>query len=143
MAIAVFVCGFEHFAPPHSECIFRCFELPFFLFQTSCGGDESFPKVFILRRCVRREVAWTIVFAGPGLIIRLVLFGRLLVYAFVVRWFALLYCWVIRSAVVVEAGLSAASASPFWLFVGGIILCRAPLVLVIASFWGIDRVYVV
>ena len=61
---------------------------------------------------------------------------------FVVHWFALLYCWVIRSVVFVEAGLRATSASPFWLVVGGIILCRAPLVLVIASFWVIHYIYI-
>ena len=96
----------------------------------------------MLRWCVRREVVWTVGFAGHGLIIRSVLFGRLLGCMFVVHWFALLYCWVIRSVVFVEAGLRAASASPFWLFVGRIILCRVPLFLVIASFWGVHHLYI-
>ena len=40
-----------------------------------------------------------------ALITRLVLF--------VIRWFALLYCWVVRNAALIEAGLRAASTSPF------------------------------
>ena len=134
----------------------------------------------MLRWCIRRKIVWTLVFAGLGLIIRFVLFGRLLGCMFVVHWFALVYCWVVRGAVfvedglpiqfilfgwllggmfvvhwfallygwvcmgavVVEAGLRAASVSPFWLFISGIILCRAPLFLVIASFWGVHHIYV-
>ena len=66
----------------------------------------------MLRWCVR-----TVDCSGKGLIIQFILFGRLLDCMFVVHWFALLYCWVIRNDVIVEAGLRAASALPFWLFV--------------------------
>ena len=137
MAIDIFVCGFEHFAPPHSEYVFRCFELPFFLFQTSCSSDKSFVKVLMLRCCVR-----TVDCSMKGLIIWFVLFGWLLGCMFVVRWFALLYRWVVRSAALIEAGLRAASMSPFWLFIGRIILYRVPLFLVIASLWGVHHMYV-
>ena len=137
MAIAIFVCGLEYFAPLHSEYVFRFFELPFFLLQTSCSGDESFVKVLMLWCCVRIvdcSVKW--------LIIWFVLFGWLLGCMFVVRWFALLYRWVVRNAALIEAGLRAASTSPFWLFIGGIILCRVPLFLGIASLWGVYHMYV-
>ena len=96
----------------------------------------------MLRWCVRREIIRTIVFAGDGLIIRFILFGWLLGCMFVTHWFDLHYGWVIMSVVVIEAGLGAALASPFWLFFGGIILCRIALFLVIAPFWGVHHIYI-
>ena len=83
----------------------------------------------MLRCCVR-----TVDCSVKGLIIRLVMF--------VVRWFALLYRWVVRNAALIEAGLRAAFTSPFCLFIGGIILCRVPLFLGIASLWGVHHMYV-
>ena len=90
MAIAIFVRGLEYFAPPHSEYVFRCFELPFFLLQTSCGGDESSVKVLMLRWCVRREVVRTVGFAGDGLLVQFIMFGWLLGGMCVVHCFALI-----------------------------------------------------
>ena len=45
---AIFICGVEYFAPSHSECVFRCFELPLLLLQTSCSGDEPFMRIHML-----------------------------------------------------------------------------------------------
>ena len=103
--VAVFVCGVEYFAPSDSECIFRCFELPLLLFQATRSGDEPFVEVLLLQQLVRREIAWTVIFTGDGLLTRVVLFGRLLDGMFVVHRFALLYGWVCMAAVFVEAGL--------------------------------------
>ena len=77
------------------------------------------------------------------MIVRFILFGWLLGGVFIVHWFALLYGWVSMGAVVIEAGLRAALASPFWLFVGGVVLRHVPLFLVVASFWCIHHVYVI
>ena len=141
--IAVFVCGVEYFAPSHSECVFRYFELPLLLLQTTCSGDEPFVEVLLLQRCVRREIVRTVVFAGDRLFIQFILFGWLLGGMFVVHWFALLYGWVYMGAVVVEVGLRAALASPFRLFFWGIFLRSVPLFLVIASFGCIHHIYIV
>ena len=46
-------------------------------------------------------------------------------------------------AVVIEAGLRAALASPFWLFVGGVVLRHVPFFLIVASFWCAHHAYVV
>ena len=65
--IVVLVCGIEYFAPSDSECIFRCFEPPFLLFQATCGGDEPLVEVLMLQQFVRREIVRTIIFPGDGL----------------------------------------------------------------------------
>ena len=62
VTIAVFIWGIEYFALSHSECVLRCFELPFLLLQTSCSGDEPFMKVLMLRWFVGREIVWTVEF---------------------------------------------------------------------------------
>ena len=103
--IAVFVCGVEYFAASHSERVFRCFELPLLLLQATCSGDEPFVEVLLLQRCVRREIIRTVIFAGDGLFIQVILFGWLLEGMFIVHRFALLYGWVCMGAIVVEAGL--------------------------------------
>ena len=56
MTVAVLMCGIEYFAPSDSECIFRCFELPLLLLQTSCSGDEPSMKVRMLYGWVSVEV---------------------------------------------------------------------------------------
>ena len=102
--VAVFVCGVEYFAPSNPECIFHCFELPLLLFQATCSGDEPFVEVLLLQPLVRREIVRTVIFAGDGLFIQVVLFEWLHDGMFVVHWFALLYGWVCMAAVFVEAG---------------------------------------
>ena len=111
----MFVRGLEYFAPSHSEYVFRCFELPLLLLQTSCSGDEPFVEVLLLQQLVWREVVRTIIFAGDGLcglFIQVALFGRLLDAMFIVRWLTLLCGWVCMTAVSVEAGLGAALTPP-------------------------------
>ena len=102
--VAVFVCGVEYFAPSDSECIFLCFELPLLLFQATRSGDEPFVEVLLLPQLVRREIIWAVIFAGDGLFIQVILFGRLLDSMFAVHRLALLYGWVCMAAVFVEAG---------------------------------------
>ena len=99
----MFICVVEYFAPSDSECIFRCFELPLLLFQATRSGDEPFVEVLLLQRCVRREIVRTVIFAGDGLFIQVILFGWLLEGMFTVHRFALLYGWVF-----IEAGLRSA-----------------------------------
>ena len=70
-----------------------------------CSGDEPFVEVLLLQQLVRREIVRTVIFAGDGLFIQVVLFGRLLDGKFVVHRFALLYGWVCMGAIFVEAGL--------------------------------------
>ena len=105
VTVAVLVCGVEYFAPSDSECIFRCFELPLLLFQATRSGDEIFVEVLLLQQLVRCEIIRTVVFAGDGLFIQVVLFGRLFNGMFVVHRFDLLYGWVYMAAAFVEAGL--------------------------------------
>ena len=62
-------------------------------------------EVLLLQQLVRREIVRTVIFAGDGLFIQVVLFGWLLDSMFVVHRFALLYGWVCMAAVFVEAGL--------------------------------------
>ena len=61
-------------------------------------------EVLLLQQLVRREIVWTVIFAGDELFIQVVLFRRLLDGMFVVHRFALLYGWVCMAAVFVEAG---------------------------------------
>ena len=61
-------------------------------------------EVLLLQQLVRREIVRTVIFAGDGLFIQVVLFGRLRDGMFVVHRFALLYGWVCMAAVFVEAG---------------------------------------
>ena len=54
-------------------------------------------EVLLLQQLVRREIVWTVIFAGDGLFglfTQVALFGRLLNGMFVVRRFALLCGWV-------------------------------------------------
>ena len=62
-------------------------------------------EVLLLQQLVRCEIVRTVIFAGDGLFIQVVLFGRLLDSMFVVHRFALLYGWICMCAVVVKAGL--------------------------------------
>ena len=105
MTIAIFVCGVEYFAPSDSERIFRCLELPLLLFQATHSGDEPFVEVLLLQQLVRREIVRTVIFAGDGFFIQVVLFGRLPDGMFVIHRFALLYGWVCMGAVFVERRL--------------------------------------
>ena len=105
MTFAVLACGIEYFAPSDSECIFRCFELPLLLFQATRSGDEPFVEVLLLQQLVRCEIVRTVIFAGDGLFIQVILFGWLLEGMFVVHRLALLYGWVCMGVVLVEAGL--------------------------------------
>ena len=114
--VAVFVCGVEYFAPSDSECIFRCFELPLLLFQAMRSGDEPFVEVLLLQQLVRREIVRTVIFAGDGLFIQVVLFGWLLESMFVVPvrpalWLGLYGCCLCRGGV--WRGASAATLIAF------------------------------
>ena len=62
-------------------------------------------EVLLLQQLVRRDIVRTVIFAGDGLFIQVVLFGLLLDSMFVVHRFALLYGWVCMADVFVEAGL--------------------------------------
>ena len=62
-------------------------------------------EVLLLPRLVRREIVRTVIFAGDGLFIQVVLFEGLRDGMFIVHRFALLYGWVCMAAVFVEAGL--------------------------------------
>ena len=61
-------------------------------------------EVLLLQQLVRCEIVRTVIFAGDGLLIQVVLFGRLFNGMFVVHRFVLLYGWVCMAAVFVEAG---------------------------------------
>ena len=95
-------------------------------------------KVLMLRWCVQ-----TVDCSMKGLIIRFVLFGWLLGCMFVVRWFALLYRWVVRNVALIEAGLRAASMSPLWVLLKRITLRCILLILAIVLFGCVHHIYIV